>query len=556
MGFIGVLLILEITLNISYKSLVLVNMTRTSFIKKIVNQIHDGGDIFELYNALLKEYSENVEKLREDIKEYIGKDLRPIIESSNYSILKQFYDRVKAAEEVSILRSLVGEPMFDPAREAKLLDDVKNKRDKYNEIPLDGMDMHDIILLFLIIAKKRQGAWHEKILNELKIKKVVPTVSRTIRRDDLRPEISPSSHLEGDELEKACEFGLTKYDDFLNHKRQHIFSRQKYFERNIVIAEQDFEHWIDAMEIHDPAIVVSGFMPAGKFHLGYTAIVELLKCFHDQGAEIYIPISDIEAHSLRSASYEDIYNNIINQYLVNFGALGLPLDSNRIHIYGHYFKKEVVSLAFNIGMKLPIRTLFSTFGVNFHKSATSIFFPAIQIADILYPQLNRNGEAAPTIIPCGVDQLPYVRRSRDISREYNVIKPGALVIKYLKGIQSNKMTSSKIKDAIFLEDTISTIKAKILNAETGGHMRKENHVRHGGIPELCNVYSLFEFYMERTNELESIHKKCMNGQILCGECKAKATDIIIKFTNNVKRKRDKINPREIIELENIEIGNF
>lgn len=531
-------------------------MNRIQFIRKIVEEIYDGKGIYEQYGALLNEYSGYVETLREDVREYIDKDLRPIIESCNHSILKQFYDRVEAAEKVSIIRSIIGEPMFDPIREAKLLDDVKNKRDKYKDIPLDGMDMHDMILLFLIISKKRQGVWHEKILNELKIKKVVPIVSKAIRRDDLRPEITPSSHLEGDELEKACEFGLTKYEDFLNHKKHHLFSGQKYFERNIVIAEQNFEPWLEAMEMHNPAFVVSGFVPAGKFHLGYTAIVELLKCFHDQGAEIYIPISDIEAHSLRSASYEEIYNRIINQYLVNFGALGLQLDSNRIHIYGHYFKKEVVSLAFNIGMKLPIRTLFSTFGVNFSKSATSTFFPAIQIADVLYPQLRRNGELIPTIVPCGVDQLPYVRRSRDISSVYNVIKPGAVVIKYLKGMQSNKMISSKIDDTIFLDDAASIIKTKILNAETGGGSKRDNHLREGGKPELCNVYRLFEFYIRSRSELESIHNKCVNGQILCSECKAKAIDIIIEFTNSIKRKRDRINPKEIIELENIEIGNL
>lgn len=524
-------------------------------IEDIVDKAHQGGDIPELYNSLMEEYANNKEELKNNTKEYIHAKLRPIIEDVGPDILDRVALRVEYTEKVAIARTFSEGSLFDPKREAELLDDAKNKKGRYSGIPLDGMRMHDILLLILSICKERQGKWHEKIITDLKNKKISLPVSKKRISEDIRPEINPSSHMEGNELEKALEFGLYPYIDFLNNRSKHLFADERLFARNIVIAEQDFAGWLSAHDRNEPTAVVSGFNPAGRFHLGYIPIINLIKNFYDKGAEIYIPISDIEAHAIKSVSYKELYNNIIHQHLLNYWALGVPLDSSRVHIYSHYSKKEVTSLAFDIGTILPLRTLFSTFGVDFSRNITSTFFPAIQVADIIYPQISKE-TTVHTLVPCGVDQVPYIRRSRDknIINKFNIEKPSILVIKYLKGLQSNKMGNKKDGvDAIYIDDDINTIRSKISGVTTGGHVSMEDHKKIGGSPELCNIFNWFEFFMENPKQLSDIHANCIKGKILCGECKKIATNIIPELVEKIKRERDKIDINEIEELENIEI---
>jgi tryptophanyl-tRNA synthetase len=614
----------------------------------VVEKVHAGGDMLELYNSLVEEYADDKEKLKNDVKGYIGNNLRPIIEGIGPDILDRVALRVALAEKVAIARTFSEDSLFDPSREAELLDDAKNKTKRYNEISLDGMVMHDILLLILSICKERQGEWHEKIISDLKNKKVSLSVSNKRISEDIRPEINPSSHLGGNEFEKAMEFGLYSYPNFLKNYSNHPYSSDRLFERKIVIAEQDFAGWLNAQERKDPTAVVSGFNPAGGFHIGYIPIISLIKRFFENGSEIYIPISDIEAHATRSIAYKDLYENIIHKHLLNYWALGIPLDSDRVHIYGHYSKKEVTSLAFDIGTILPLRTLFSTFGVDFSRNVTSTFFPAIQIADIIYPQKSKETPVH-TLVPCGVDQVPYIRRSRDIKviTKFNIKKPSILSIKYLKGLQSDKMGTKKewywfrwdkipgndsvklthflksnydadwvetakiaktdngktititdgknvislnldnentdlnlkfdngktdkfivktengklniykvVEDAIYIDDEPNVIKSKIKGARTGGDVSTAAHKKIGGCPELCNIFNWFEFFMESSKQLNDTHTDCINGKILCRECKGLAVRIITELVDNIKRERNKIDIKQIEELDNIEIDGL
>ena len=78
------------------------------------------------------------------------------------------------------------------------------------------------------------------------------------------------------------------------------------------------------------------------------------------------------------------------------------------------------------------------------------------------------------MIPCGIDQDPYFRMTRDVCGRLKVPKPAGLYSKFfpsLKGF-ATKMSASNPITGIFLTDTPKQIEKKIKAAVSGGRDTK------------------------------------------------------------------------------------
>jgi len=81
------------------------------------------------------------------------------------------------------------------------------------------------------------------------------------------------------------------------------------------------------------------------------------------------------------------------------------------------------------------------------------FYPAVQAAHLLLPQFVDGPHA--TTVPIAVDQDPHVRLARDVAAKerFPVEKPGALLSKFLPGLDGpGKMSSSHDAPTIHLTD--------------------------------------------------------------------------------------------------------
>jgi len=142
------------------------------------------------------------------------------------------------------------------------------------------------------------------------------------------------------------------------------------------------------------------------------------------------------------------------------------------------------------------------------------------------------------LVPVGIDQDPHLRVTRDIAPRMGVMKPSSIYTKMMSGLQGpgTKMSSSKPETAIFLTDTVEAVKRKLKDAFTGGRETIQEQKRLGGEPEKCVIYEFLLFHFE-DELLESTYDKCTSGSLLCGECKAVVSERIVKFLEEIRRRR-------------------
>mgnify|MGYP001594887741 CR=1 FL=1 len=95
------------------------------------------------------------------------------------------------------------------------------------------------------------------------------------------------------------------------------------------------------------------------------------------------------------------------------------------------------------------------------------------------------------------------------------------------------MTSSRPESSIFLTDDPKVVQKKLRTAYTGGSVVAQYQREHGGVPEICPVYTLRTYHFETDNR---VAEKCSSGEILCGECKREGMEQVLDYLADHQRK--------------------
>ncbi|MFW9922062.1 MAG: hypothetical protein ACFFDW_02110 [Candidatus Thorarchaeota archaeon] len=71
----------------------------------------------------------------------------------------------------------------------------------------------------------------------------------------------------------------------------------------------------------------------------------------------------------------------------------------------------------------------------------------------------------------------------------------------------------------------------------------------GGEPDKCVVY-WYEYYLFESddNEVQKMREECLAGKLLCGTCKKKLADKLMKFITEHQERREKITKEMIDKL--------
>ncbi|MCI4348538.1 MAG: hypothetical protein L3J97_07985, partial [Thermoplasmata archaeon] len=151
------------------------------------------------------------------------------------------------------------------------------------------------------------------------------------------------------------------------------------------------------------------------------------------------------------------------------------------------------------------------------------------------------GRAIPCLIPCGIDQDPHFRVTRDLAESLGYPKPALLHSVMLPGLLGERVmsTTGDTKDnAIFLDDKPKDVERKIKNALTGGRATVAEQRRLGAVPEICSVWALWRAKFARDDaEFDEVTRGCRSGELLCGDCKSRVLVRVQDFlTEHAKRK--------------------
>ena len=201
------------------------------------------------------------------------------------------------------------------------------------------------------------------------------------------------------------EFGIEEFEEVLPEVPDpHYLMR-----RGVIFGHRDYRRVADAMVNDEPFAALSGFMPTGDPHIGHKLVFDEIIWHQQQGGDAYALIADLEAHSARGMTWDEIDEHA-RDYLLSLLALGF--DPEEGTLYRQSGDREVQDLAFELGSEANFSELENIYGFSGETSVSHMQSVVTQMADILYPQLD---EPKPTVIPVGPDQDPHVRLARDLA---------------------------------------------------------------------------------------------------------------------------------------------
>ncbi|MBQ6547974.1 MAG: tryptophan--tRNA ligase, partial [Candidatus Methanomethylophilaceae archaeon] len=208
--------------------------------------------------------------------------------------------------------------------------------------------------------------------------------------------------------------------------------------------------------------------------------------------------------------------------------------------------KTLYPLALKVAKKITFSTAKAVFGFENSSNIGQIFYTSMQAAPAFLPS-EMEGKEVPVLIPCGIDQDPHFRVTRDAAPGLGYPKPCMIYCKMFPGLNGgDKMSSSDENATIYTTDTPKAVKKKVGKALTGGCVSVEEQRQNGGNPDVCAVFKYNYYMFEHDDEkLEEMARKCRNGEILCGECKMALTEKINVFLEDHQAKREEA--KEVVD---------
>ena len=237
--------------------------------------------------------------------------------------------------------------------------------------------------------------------------------------------------------------------------------------RGIIFAHRDFDVILNSIKNKDNFGVLTGLMPSGRMHLGHSMVIEQVKWFQEHGGDVNVAVADLEALATRSKSLNEGRKTAIEEYIINYAALGLKPDSTKIYFQSK--RPQVQRLAFTLGRKTNLSELESIYGFQGDTNLAHVQSPLIQAGDIMHPQLEEFGGLRPIVVPVGVDQDPHLRLTRGLASKTNWFniknrKNGGLTIALLIQEENAKILGVSPNGALLREtrnDIFEKIKKQI-----------------------------------------------------------------------------------------------
>jgi tryptophanyl-tRNA synthetase len=294
-------------------------------------------------------------------------------------------------------------------------------------------------------------------------------------------------------------------------------------ERGIYYSHRDLGTILDAHAAGRPFFLYSGRGPSGPLHTSHLLAFELSKWFQESfGAEMWIQITDDEkvwakTDLPRSETYRWGMENLVD-------LLALGFDPKKTHVF---FDTRSIGamypLAVDVARKIPYSTVKAVFGFPPSTNVGLVFYTALQSVPCFYPSWVA-GAAVPCLIPCGIDQDPHFRVTRDLAERLGYPKPALLHSQMTPGLLGPDRVMSTTGDqrdnALFLSDPPKEVERKLKRAFTGGRATVEEQRRLGATPEICSVWALWRSkFAPDAAEFGQITQDCKSGALLCGDCK-------------------------------------
>ncbi|MGA8302143.1 MAG: tryptophan--tRNA ligase [Thermoplasmata archaeon] len=302
--------------------------------------------------------------------------------------------------------------------------------------------------------------------------------------------------------------------------------------RGIYYSHRDLVALLDGYANGRPFFLYSGRGPSGPLHTSHLVPFDLCVWLQRRlGVPMYIQITDDEKFWARSGltREETAHWGLENLYDI----LALGFDPKRTHVF--FDSRSIAALyplAIRVARKISFSNVKAVFGFEPSTNIGLVFYTALQSVPCFWPSW-AEGRTVPCLIPCGIDQDPHFRLTRDIAEGLGYPKPALLhstMVPGLLGEGTMSTTGNRSDDALFLNDPPKVVERKLRSAFTGGRATVEEQRRLGATPEICSIWALWRTrFAESEGKFEEITRSCRSGELLCGDCKGQLIERVHRF---------------------------
>ncbi len=409
----------------------------------------------------------------------------------------------------------------------------------------------------------------------------------------MQTQINPWSSQPTVEIEKIfSEFGIEPIDTVTGL----LPEIPSFVRRGIVIGHRDYRLIAEAIRDRKPFHVLTGFMPSGHPHLGHLMVMKEVVWHVQQGGSGFICVADREAHAVRDIPWS-LCDEFGREYLQCLYALGYQGRT-----YFQSRNGALKDLAFEAAIRINFSELQAIYGFSPETSLGHAESVITQVADILYPQVecppaptivpvgidqdphirltrgvahklrmftveDRGGYISVRSKNAPAEALQEVHRAFPGSRKYegHVDIPGGLCADvsartrsieirhggygfftpsstyhhFIPGLQGGKMSSSIPESTITFTEPDEVVRKKVMAALTGGRATLAEQKDLGGEPARCPLFLLNLFHMvEADAELDEIRRRCMAGEMMCGQCKKETAERVLAFLREFRERME------------------
>ncbi|MBW2987738.1 tryptophan--tRNA ligase [Candidatus Woesearchaeota archaeon] len=311
------------------------------------------------------------------------------------------------------------------------------------------------------------------------------------------------------------------------------------FQRGLIYTHRDFDQYMQAIKKRKKVAIVSGVNASGKLHIGHKIVFDTNLYFQKEyDIPVFIPISDDESYVAGKVKTQE--EGLKNSLILAKELLAYGFDPHKTFFIIDQIFTNVYNFAIKLSRGTTMSALRAVYGYNMEDNCGLFFYPAVQSAHILMPQLKEHGGHDHVLVPIGPDEDAHIRIGRDLAPKFGLVKPAILHAFFIPGLKGGKMSTTDPGSAIFLEDDPKTAKAKIMKAKTGGRETADLQKKYGADFEICMVYKYLELFYLRKDEILDLQRQCKGGGILCGECKKRLASHVEEDLKDFQERLEKV----------------
>jgi tryptophanyl-tRNA synthetase len=281
--------------------------------------------------------------------------------------------------------------------------------------------------------------------------------------------------------------------------------------------------------------VFAGIRATGRQHIGnYLGAIQNFVALQERYACIY---SIVDLHSLTTLT--DTHELSANVRETALDLLSAGIDPGRTILYVQSHVPEISELHLLLSMVVPNGWLLRvpTFKEKVRQQPDNVNYglvgyPVLQTADIVMYKASR--------VPVGRDQLPHLELAREIVRRFNHLfgetfpapEPELTDAPMILGLDGRNKMSKSLNNQIDVAATEEETHKRVRQAVTDPQRARRTDP---GRPEVCNVYSLHEFFDPEKRPW--IYEQCTSAGIGCVDCKGMLSDAINEYFGPIRAKR-------------------